>query len=463
MNAGDRQIQPLYQFGPYLLDADEYRLFRNNAEVVLRAKVLDLLVLLVKNAGHVLTKTELLDALWPDSIVEESNLTVTLTELRKALGEGPYIETVARRGYRFTAEVTSLQASTRKSGPSARQPTAFPKPGPPGGALPLHSNLYIKRCADEEFQTAIQRQDSIVLVKGARQVGKTSLLARALQQARMGGFTVVLSDLQRFTSDEPDSLERLLLLLGEQLADSLNLATFPQDRWNSSISASVNFERYLRREVMAKASSPLVWAMDEVDRLFSHTFSLDFFALLRSWHNLRALEPDGPWVKLTLALSYATEAHLFISDFNQSPFNVGTRLLLEDFTFPQVVELNRCYGSPLNNADVQSYFDLVGGHPYLAQCGLYKMATARLSLAEISAQSDKDEGLFGDHLRRMLLPLERDAGLCNALRSVLANQPGLDLPAFYRLRTAGILAGNSPQNAKLRCGVYAAYLKRKFL
>lgn len=421
------------------------------------------MILLVKNAGHVLTKMELLEALWPDSIVEESNLTVTLTELRKALGEGAYIETVARRGYRFTAEVTRLEAVARKSGPSTHEPAASRKPGPPGGALPLHSNLYIKRCVDEEFQTAIQRQDSIVLVKGARQVGKTSLLARALQQARTGGFTVVLSDLQRFTSDGPDSLERLLLLLGEQLADSLNLPTFPQDRWNSSISASVNFERYLRREVMAKTSSPLIWAMDEVDRLFNHNFSLDFFALLRSWHNLRALDPDGPWTRLTLALSYATEAHLFISDFNQSPFNIGTRLLLEDFTLPQVVELNRCYGSPLNDEDVQPYFDLVGGHPYLAQCGLYKMATARLSLAEISAQSDKDEGPFGDHLRRMLLSLERDAGLCGALRSVLANQPGLDLPAFYRLRTAGILTGNSPQDARLRCGVYAAYLKRKFL
>ena len=64
------------------------------------------------------------------------------------------------------------------------------------------------------------------------------------------------------------------------------------------------------------------------------------FGLFRSWHNERSLNPDGPWGRLTLAIVYATEAHLFITDLNQSPFNVGTRLTLEDFTFEQVAELN---------------------------------------------------------------------------------------------------------------------------
>jgi hypothetical protein len=64
--------------------------------------------------------------------------------------------------------------------------------------------------------------------------------------------------------------------------------------------------------------------------LFSHKYASDIFSLFRSWHNLRALDPYGPWCRLTIAIAYATEAHLFISDLNQSPFNVGTRLTLED-------------------------------------------------------------------------------------------------------------------------------------
>src|SRR5204862_5917842 len=116
-----------------------------------------------------------------------------------------------------------------------------------------------------------------------------------------------------------------------------------------------------RREVLGKVNAQVVWGLDEVDRLFTSKFGGEVFGLFRSWHNKRALDPDGPWQRLTLAIAYATEAHLFITDLNQSPFNVGTRLLLDAFSFEQVEELNRRYGSPLRDkAEVARYFRLVG-------------------------------------------------------------------------------------------------------
>ena len=54
--------------------------------------------------------------------------------------------------------------------------------------------------------------------------------------------------------------------------------------------------------------------MDEVDRLFAYPFASEVFGLFRSWHNERALRPYAPWRQLTLAIAYATEAHLFISE-----------------------------------------------------------------------------------------------------------------------------------------------------
>jgi hypothetical protein len=80
--------------------------------------------------------------------------------------------------------------------------------------------------------------------------------------------------------------------------------------------------------VLGAVTGPVVWGLDEVDRLFSVPFGSEVFGLFRSWHNKRALDPSGPWARLTLAIAYATEAHLFITDLNQSPFNVGTRLAL---------------------------------------------------------------------------------------------------------------------------------------
>ena len=65
--------------------------------------------------------------------------------------------------------------------------------------------------------------------------------------------------------------------------------------WSSLLGASTNFERYLRREVLEKITSPLVWGLDEIDRLFALPYAGGVFGLFRSWHNLRALEPSGPW------------------------------------------------------------------------------------------------------------------------------------------------------------------------
>ena len=101
-----------YAFGPFLLEPRERRLLRNGQPVPLTVKAFDLLEVLVRRQGRLLHKEELLQSVWPDAVVEENNLTVTMSALRKALGEGPsdreYIETVPRRGYRFVADVRQV-------------------------------------------------------------------------------------------------------------------------------------------------------------------------------------------------------------------------------------------------------------------------------------------------------------------------------------------------------------------
>ena len=98
-----------YEFGAYRLDAQSRMLFREGDHVVLPPKVTELLLALVQAAGRVLTREELLQRLWPDTVVEEGSLTSHISMLRKALGEGPdgqnFIETLPKRGYRFVASV----------------------------------------------------------------------------------------------------------------------------------------------------------------------------------------------------------------------------------------------------------------------------------------------------------------------------------------------------------------------
>ena len=329
-----------------------------------------------------------------------------------------------------------------------------------GGAVPLTSQFYIVRPTDHEFQTAISRRDSIVLVKGARQMGKTSLLARGLQQARESGAKVALTDFQKLNLEHLASVDSFFQCMADFLADQLGLDVSPRDVWDARRGANTNFERFLRREVLGKLSGHLVWGLDEVDRLFTCPFGGEVFGLFRSWHNERALDPTGPWSRLTLAIAYATEAHLFITDLNQSPFNVGTRLALEDFTLDQMTDLNQRHGSPLRDAEeLRRFHRLLGGQPYLVRRGLNELASATTTLAAFVAHADRDEGVFGDHLRRMLVLLAQDATLAEGVRGALRGDTSLDTTSFYRLRSAGVMRGDSPGSAELRCEIYATYLK----
>ena len=104
-----QQTTQLYEFGPFRIDTKDRLLFRDGQPIPLKPKVIDTLLVLIENSGRVLEKDELIQLLWPDTFVEEANLTQNIYVLRKALSGGAesetYIETIPRRGYRFAGDV----------------------------------------------------------------------------------------------------------------------------------------------------------------------------------------------------------------------------------------------------------------------------------------------------------------------------------------------------------------------
>jgi hypothetical protein len=81
----------------------------------------------------------------------------------------------------------------------------------------------------------------------------------------------------------------------------------------------------------------------------------------------------------------------------------------------------------------------------------------------LEAQADRDEGIFGDHLRRMLVLLARDPQLTEVVRGILEGYTTISQEHFYRLRSAGLMTGTSPNEVRPRCQLYASYLKRHLL
>jgi DNA-binding winged helix-turn-helix (wHTH) protein len=107
-----RQARHLYEFGPFQIDPEERELLHEGKPVHLATKAFDTLLILIRTSSHLIEKSELIRAVWADSFVEEGNLTVAISTIRKALGddgnEHQYIQTVAKRGYRFVGEVREV-------------------------------------------------------------------------------------------------------------------------------------------------------------------------------------------------------------------------------------------------------------------------------------------------------------------------------------------------------------------
>lgn len=115
------QTGEFYEFGPFRLDKVEQFLLRGNEVVALTPKLYEILLVLVENSGRLQPKDELMKLVWPDSHVEEGNLTRNISTLRKLLGEGgddpKYIETVPKRGYRFVADVKHISGANFSAPP----------------------------------------------------------------------------------------------------------------------------------------------------------------------------------------------------------------------------------------------------------------------------------------------------------------------------------------------------------
>jgi DNA-binding winged helix-turn-helix (wHTH) protein/tetratricopeptide (TPR) repeat protein len=180
-----------YEFGRFCVDAQERVLMRDGEVVALTQKAFDVLLALVERSGHVVEKEELIRRVWPDSFVEEGNLSQNVYTLRKILATDsdgkPYIQTVQRRGYRFAGEVKVGQACAGAVNESARgwapgrgvQPAAEFETGP-DAFVGRESEL---AALQKLLGGAVAGRGRLVFVSGEPGQGKTSLSNEFLRRA----------------------------------------------------------------------------------------------------------------------------------------------------------------------------------------------------------------------------------------------------------------------------------------
>jgi DNA-binding SARP family transcriptional activator len=383
------------------------------------------------------------------------------------LRPSPRIETLMaqiRKEAQQAVTVVSRATGTRQAGAPPPAPTlpatADSCPELDGSAVPLGSRYYIERAEDGAARfalTALPNNGVTLLIKGGRQIGKTSLLARALQQARTLGANIVYTDWQNVPHAVLEGEEAFFLFLAHEFVEQLMLDADPDAEFCGRSAAS-SFDRFLRRRVFPAVEGPVVWAIDEADRLFPAPYRDDLFGKLRAMHNLRATTPD-PWQRLTLILVYSTEASLFIRTPHASPFNVVAPLVLQDFNSNQIGELNFRYGGLLCDQELRRVRNLLGGHPFLWRRCLTALQTGERDLETILAQAEGPHGLFRDHLERIRFALGLDPELLAALRVWLRQGAPPEMESYARLCASGLMDGPAPEAMRARCRLYENYLR----
>lgn len=346
---------------------------------------------------------------------------------------------------------TTLPASPATGSPLHSAPLP-----PPGGGLDIDDPWYIRRESDDTAGRLIAMQGVTLVIKGSRQMGKTSLLVRTLSTALDTGKRCALVDFQMLGRETLQSSSSFFRRLAGLAANQLELSQDIAQRWDAGLSDSQNFTHIFEQNILSAHEAPFVLAIDEADILFESEFLYDFFGMLRSWHNLRANPlKRKTWKKLDLVLVTSTEPYLFIDRDHESPFNVGEVVALSDFSIGQVSELNALHDAPLFPAEVNRLYELLHGQPYLTRKAFYVLRSG-LTPEQLFSRAADDDGPFGDHLRNFFLRLLNRPELASALKQVSLGRGCPDARLAYRLQGGGLVRQESGRVVS-RCALYAQY------
>lgn len=330
----------------------------------------------------------------------------------------------------------------------------------PGGAVPVHSSLYVDRPPlEERVYAEITRPGSLIRIKAPKQMGKTSLIYRALNYARQKRFHTVMLNLQTADSYLFNNLNQFLRWFCLNVSRQLNVEPQLDAYWNEEIGSKVSCSIYFQEYLLSRLSGSIVLALDEVNHILAYpNLAKDFLPLLRTWHEEAA--NSVIWQKLRLIVAHSTEVYLPLN-LNQSPFNVGLPVQLPEFTLAQVQDLAQRYGlnkAELDEKGLQALLNLTAGHPYLVRLALYWLRQRELTLSRLLQDAFNPTGIYSAHLRQYSEMLQQSPVLWNALQQVIATPEGVPLEAItaYWLEGLGLirLQGNL---ATISCELYRRY------
>src|SRR5215813_11516663 len=242
-----------------------------------------------------------------------------------------------------------------------------------GGTLRPDTPSYVERRADQELFDRTMAGD-FCYVLTSRQMGKSSLMARAARRLKEVGVHAAIVDLTGIGAGEGDENEKALADkwykgVARAITRGLNLKADLNDWWREreDLPALQRLTEFFSDVALAETDGRVVIFVDEIDTTIKLPFADDFFAAIRACYNKRATEPE--YNRLSFALLGVASPSDLIKDATRTPFNIGHRIELTDFTSEEAKSLARGLGATEERGEqtLRRILHWTGGHPYLTQ------------------------------------------------------------------------------------------------
>ena len=331
----------------------------------------------------------------------------------------------------------------------------------------LSQSIYIERPPIEaKCYQEILHSGALIRIKAPQKMGKTWLLENLLSYTRERGYQTAKLDLQQAENLIFDDLKTFLQWVCVDVSDSLDIQPEVNKTWQDIYGVNKNCTRYFQKHFLSDGESPLVFAIDNFERLFQYPdiFS-QFCLLLRGWYE-NAKGGDrvaNIWKKLRLIVVHSTENYPAL-DSNHSPFNVGIPIELPEFNQQQVKAFARNYelDKQLGEQGLIKLMESIGGHPYLLQQTFVNLKTLQIRLEQLLSLAPTEQGIFSDHLRQQLWHLQHNSQLELGYKKVVrTNAPvRLDAEIGFKLHSLGLvkLSGN---DCVPSCNLYRQYFSER--
>ena len=314
------------------------------------------------------------------------------------------------------------------------------------------------------YETILQ-PGSLLRIKAAKRMGKTSLIDRILDRAAKENYRTVRLNLLQADQAVLKGLDEFLRWFCTFVSRRLGLANQLSDYWEEGLGSSQNCTIYFEEHLLSQLKHPLVLALDDVDRIFPYPqIAEDFLGMLRVWHE--EARTSQLWKKLRLVIAHSTEVYIQLN-INRSPFNVGVPIELPEFTLEQLQDLAKrrgLYWDAVGAQGLAPLMEMVGGHPHLMQLAIYSLTHQEITFEQLLQTAHTESGIYSDHLRGHLWNLRKHSELATAMKKVVeATKPvQLEPMLAFKLQSLGLVKLNG-NYVNIRCHLYSQYFGANLL